>query len=142
MNLIDENKLFRKHYRKMHPSSFALDTWDKRTLTYRHPSANTAWQSWLASRNREGYVLVPVHMIENAIDPPCDIDKEVAERELLDMIKGGARMKYKVGDRVYYKGQKTMILNTYNPQGEIFLSLSRFEEFVLPRNIKPIVTCK
>jgi hypothetical protein len=67
MNIQEENKLFKKHYRKMHPNSFALDTWEKKTSSYRHPSANTAWQSWLASRNREGYVLVPLeptfHMI-------------------------------------------------------------------------------
>ena len=55
---------------------------------YDNPDVLQLWNCWLASRNREGYVLVPVYMIENAIDPPCDIDKEVAERELLDMIKG------------------------------------------------------
>ncbi len=57
MNIEKERELF---------EAFISDTWlsdaewNESCNTYKESSIHMMWTSWLASRNREGYVLVPV----------------------------------------------------------------------------------
>jgi hypothetical protein len=55
-------------------------------------------------------------------------------------------MKYKIGDRVYFKGKKYDVLTSFNLNGEQLLCLKNGElfikGFVSALNVKPIITCK
>lgn len=51
-------------------------------------------------------------------------------------------MKYKTGDRVYYKGRKTKVLRLIYAHGWHFLILSGVNGQINITNVKPIVRCK
>lgn len=59
-----EREIFEEWFKKKYPSTSIEKQID---MEYWHERTEMSWQSWLASKNREGYKLVPVALIERCI---------------------------------------------------------------------------
>lgn len=73
MNIKKERELFEEAYCKVQMITGGGDTFSTYPNgDYIRQSLHLAWLMWLASRNREGYVLVPIEPKEDVLLLMCD----------------------------------------------------------------------
>lgn len=70
MNIVKERKLFERYARSKNYSLISATVDDN--FSYLNKVTHIAWEAWLASRNREGYVFVPIEPTEDVLLLMCD----------------------------------------------------------------------
>lgn len=76
-----EREIFEDWFKKKYPSTSIEKQID---MEYWHERTEMSWQSWLASKNREGYRLVPEYHVINIKDAlvlACDIREDESRFE-------------------------------------------------------------
>lgn len=66
MKIDEERKLF-LYELNGHGYDFVNSEWDFRNNRFVDEYLNMVWEMWLASRNREGYVLIPIETLEETL---------------------------------------------------------------------------